>query len=38
LKVLKQIDTAKRNRLYCAQSIMNILDEPAAFRPAGPAK
>ncbi len=33
LKILKQIDTAKRNRLYCAQQIMDILDEPPAFRP-----
>ncbi len=34
LKILKQIDTAKRNRLYCAQQIMDILDEPPSFRPA----
>lgn len=29
--VLKQIDTAKRNRLFCAQAVMDILDEPPAF-------
>jgi len=31
LGVLKQIDSAKRNRVYCAQGMMNILDEPPAF-------
>jgi len=29
--VLKQIDAAKRNRIYCAQAVMDILDEPPAF-------
>lgn len=31
LGVLKQVDAAKRNRVYCAQDITDILDEPSAF-------
>ncbi len=31
LDILKPIDTAKRNRVYCAQEIMDILDEPLSF-------
>ena len=31
LGVLKQVDPAKRNRVYCAREIMDVLDEPATF-------
>ncbi len=31
LGVLKQVDPAKRNRVYCAQQIMDVLDEPPTF-------
>jgi len=34
LGILKQIDATKRNRVYFAQQIMDILDEPPAFAPA----
>lgn len=32
LDILTQIDTAKRNRVYCAQKIMDILDEQPSFQ------
>jgi len=32
LNVLSQVGVAKRNRVYCAKQIMDILDEPPAFR------
>jgi Fic family protein len=32
LAILKQVDAAKRNRVYCAQEVMDILDEQPAFR------
>ena len=31
LGILTPMDAAKRNRVYCAQGIMDILDEPPAF-------
>lgn len=31
LAILKQIDSARRNRVYCAQEMMDILDEPPSF-------
>jgi len=31
LGILTPVDAAKRNRVYCAQSIMDILDDPPAF-------
>ncbi len=31
LGVLSQVDAAKRNRVYCAQAIMDILDAPPEF-------
>lgn len=31
LGILKKVDSAKRNRVYCAQEIMDVLEEPPAF-------
>lgn len=33
LKVLKQMDNAKRDRVYCAKDIFDILEEPAKLAP-----
>jgi len=33
LDILKPVDEARRNRVFCAQQVMDILDEPAFFRP-----
>ena len=36
LKVLKQVSEAKRDRVYCAKAILDILEEPARLTPAAP--
>jgi Fic family protein len=33
LGILKPVDDSRRNRVFCAQEIMDILDEPPAFGP-----
>ena len=32
----EDLDEAKRNRVYCAQSLLDILEEPAHLTPADP--
>jgi Fic family protein len=34
LKVLKEVSEAKRDRVYCAKPILDILEEPARLTPA----
>jgi Fic family protein len=34
LKVLKEVSEAKRDRVYCAKAILDILEEPARLTPA----
>ncbi|MDD5628158.1 MAG: Fic family protein [Elusimicrobia bacterium] len=36
LGVVRQINKSKRDRVYCAQAIFDILEEPALIVPAGP--
>lgn len=36
LNILQRTDSAKRNRVYCAKEIMNILDEPPQFHGTAP--
>jgi Fic family protein len=36
LKVLKQVSEAKRDRVYCAKAILDILEEPARLTPDAP--
>ena len=33
LKVLKEVSEAKRDRVYCAKAILDILEEPARLTP-----
>ncbi len=35
LKVLKEVSEAKRDRVYCAKAVLDILEEPARLPPAG---
>lgn len=37
LGVLRQVNRTKRDRVYCAQAIFNILEEPTRIVPGGPA-
>jgi len=32
--IVKQVGNAKRNRVYCATALLNILEEPARLKPA----
>ena len=34
LKIVKQVGEAKRGRVYCAEALLEILEEPAQLRPA----
>ena len=36
LKIVKQVGDAKRGRVYCANALLDILEEPAQLRPAKP--
>ena len=36
LGILQQTGDAKRDRVYCAKSLLDILEEPAHLKPAGP--
>ena len=38
LGILKQVGETRRNRVYCAQQVMDILDEPPVFRPSASSK
>ena len=35
LKIIKEVSGAKRARAYCAQRLLDILEEPAQLSPAG---
>lgn len=35
LKILRQVNKAERDRLFCATAILDILDEPANLTPEG---
>lgn len=36
LRVLKEVNEAKRDRVYCAKAILDILEEPARLTPDEP--
>ena len=33
LKIIKQFDEARRDRVFCAKALLDILEEPARLRP-----
>jgi hypothetical protein len=33
LRIVKQVGAARRDRVFCAQALLDILEEPARLRP-----